>query len=100
MKLLAIQIRSCKQCYENNGIYRPCTFHHVNLDDTWIDPDCPLPEWSDNNTKEPAQQHLTKQGSEPSEISLLIDRYENMSPNGFYAYVTSRLPKWRKLLPC
>lgn len=68
MKLLAIQIRSCKQCYENNGIYRPCTFHHVNLDDTWIDPDCPLPEWSDNNTKELAQQHLTKQGSEPSEI--------------------------------
>ena len=43
-KELKIKIHSCLQCGGLLGIYRPCTFTFRNLNDEWIDPDCPLPD--------------------------------------------------------
>lgn len=41
-KLMKIKIHSCKQCCDLMGILRPCTSSFRNLDDKWIDPECPL----------------------------------------------------------
>lgn len=50
MKRISIKIHSCKQCCEMFGVHKLCLSSFINLNDTLIDPECPLHKWNEDES--------------------------------------------------